>query len=125
MNNCTDEALLAECLLDPSVLALATCEHAQQLQTIALARIRELMCSCWTKPIAIGSGEGRTEFPSPIEAIDALRRVVQLTMAICAQDAELEGPVIETIYQDRCGRGVSYHCGPQTCTGATQRYHYR
>lgn len=121
MATCNDSAFLAECLIDPYALVCCSCEEAKRLRCIALARLRELSCSCMSSPIQIGSGEGLVRYPSPVEAMDALRRMIEMTYTICEQAALEEGPVIATIWQDRCGRG-KWSCST-TCS--TDPYWYR
>lgn len=109
------ETQLAECLIDEYALVCCSCEQAERLRCIALARLKELTCGCMSRPIQIGSGEGAARFPSPTEAIDALIRLINMTYMVCERSAEQEGPVMETIWQDGCGKGgwvCGEHCDP-------------
>lgn len=112
MATCTDQQL-AECLVDEYALTCCSCEQAERLRCIALARLKELTCGCMTRPVQIGTGDGAAKFISPVEAMDALRRLIELTYVICQRSAEYEGPVMETIYEDRCSGRYYESCSSE------------
>lgn len=109
MADCKEERL-AQCLIDDYALACCSCAEAERLRCIALARLKELTCGCMSKPVTIGSGEGAARFVSPVEAMDALRRLIEMTYMVCERSAETDGPLLETIWEDRCG-AVRWDCG--------------
>jgi hypothetical protein len=109
MADCNDQRL-AECLIDDYALTCCSCAEAERLRCIALARLKELTCGCMSRPVTIGSGDGAAKFVSPVEAMDALRKLIEMTYMVCERSAENDGPLLETIWQDRCG-GASWVCG--------------
>lgn len=110
-------SFLSACLEDLTALEDASCTEATQLRYLAMAKLKELSCGCMSSPVEI---EG-TKFLNPVEAMDSLRRIVQFTYYVCEKSAEHEGPVMETIYQDRCG-GVASPCR-DACGPYWEEYH--
>ena len=104
MANCNPQ--LAECLADWSTYSCCSCEEATKLRCLALAHLKELTCGCMSSPVSIGE----VRYPSPVEAMDALRRLIQMTYEVCERSADLEGPVMETIWKDVCGGSAG--CNP-------------
>lgn len=92
------------CLEDPSLVACCSCEEAERLRCVLLARLKEISCGCMSSPVEMAG----VRYASPVELMDAIRRLIELTYAVCRNSIELEGPVVETIWHDVCGS----HKGP-------------
>lgn len=123
MPECAPQSTLARCLEQDHEISCCSCEEAERLRCVALARLKELTCGCMSVPVSIDG----VRFVSAVEAMDGLRRLIELTFKVCAQSAELEGPVMETIWQDPCtGRRqpVRYvdSCGTYHCADEGVRY---
>jgi len=103
-----NQSTLAECLQDPETLTCCSYEETSRLRCIILARLKELMCGCMSSPVRVDN----VYYESAATAINALRQLLVVTYDVQERSAELEGPVMETIWQDGCG---APRCRPVKC----------
>lgn len=88
-----------DCLGDPTLISCCSAVEAQRLRCILLARLKEVSCGCMSAPVKMGD----VEYADPVDLMDALRRLIEMTYMVEMKSAELEGPVMISIYEDTCG----------------------
>lgn len=107
MSKC--DPILTACMDDVKMLSLCTLEELEKLRSAAILQLREAMCSCQTAPIELGD----VKFPSPAEMIRELRLLLDNVQTQIIRIIENEGPVVETIWRDRCNAMPGWSCeGP-------------
>lgn len=114
---CTSQLEL--CLADPATITCISCDEAKILRCIIMAKLREMVCECMSSPIRIGD----VVFPSPVEAMRELRLLLQLTFVVCEQEAMEEGPVMETVWENRCNSSQCGTCCTDDYSSRQQRFH--
>lgn len=104
------EQQIQDCLAQGDLAPVCTCEEAKKLRIILFKKIQELTCnSC--APIEING----VKYERHSNILEQLRRMLQWTVDVCKMEREMDGPVFETVYQNRVDTCCNSDWGYDDC----------